>query len=57
MGDMAVVVVCNKTGGNANTAVGTPSMGSDGVIDGTPTMVYWLLALKCMQASVQWMLY
>lgn len=38
MGDMAVVVVCTKTGGDANTAVGTASMGDDGLIDGNPTM-------------------
>ena len=38
VGDMAVVVVCTKTGGDANTAVGTASMGDDGLIDGNPTM-------------------
>ena len=46
MGDMAVVVVCNKTGGDANTAVGTPSVGSDGVIDGTPTMGILVAGIK-----------
>ena len=45
MGDMAVVVVCNKTGGDANTAVGTASMG-DGLIDGTPTMGILVAGMK-----------
>ena len=35
---MAVAVVRNKTGGDANTAVGTASVGGDGLIDGTPVM-------------------
>ena len=46
MGDMAVVVVCNKTGGDANTAVGTASMGDDGLIDGTPTMGILVAGMK-----------
>ena len=47
VGDMAVVVVCNKTGGDANTAVGTASMGDDGLI----TMGILVAGMK-MQAGL-----
>lgn len=51
VGGTAVVVVRNKTGGDANTAVGTVSVGGDGLTGGTPSMGILVAGIK-LQAGL-----